>query len=244
MDRSEITRKNNIRSDILTINSEIIEKQRKRIPHYLKKRRQYFAADIKQYEQDKLNGDMVQFSDKTIPLINVMENAFRPLINYNGVIPTYSDEELLMLFDYFKDCVVQLNQTELFVPTKEYFCSLLGISTVTFNTYKESNSMLRRELAARVEDFCANMTTQAGLQKKVSEYVATFTMKSALGRRDNDPININALTQNTTIMTDGELAKMAQAFNGVNIKPTVKTESTVVEVESNPPTDSEKKEQD
>lgn len=234
MNKSEITNKNQIRSDLTEIHQEIIEEQKKRIPKFLRARRKQFKEEILRYQEDKLNGDLIVYGDKTLPLIYVTENAFRPLINYNGHIPTYSDAELSMLYDYFRECVVQLNRTELFVPTKEYFCSLLGISTTTFNSYRESNSMVRRELVSRVEDFCANMTTQAGLQKKVSEYVATFTMKASLGRRDNDPININAFSQNTTIMTDSDLAKMAQNFNGVNLKPqeekkTVEVESSVVE---------------
>lgn len=232
MNRSEISNKNQAIMDLSEIHKEIIEEQKKHIPKYLKARRKQFAKEIERYKEDKINGDMVVYSDRALPLMDVTENAFRPLINFNGHIPTYSDAELCILYDYFKECSVELNKTELFVPTKEYFCSLLGISTRTFNSFKESNSMVRRELADRVEDFCANITTQAGLQKRVSEYVATFTMKSALGRRDNDPININAFSQNTTIMTDSDLAKMAQNFNGVNLKP--QNEQKVIEVESEP----------
>lgn len=190
--------------------AELLLKKQKQLKKFINKRRELFFVELDKYCIAKADeeSDIIEYKEQKLPLLELTTKIFEPLIKVGGKSPNYSPEQISMAFDFFKQMVIVLNKNNLYIPQKEDFCSLLGISTQKLKYWKDTGSLEMRDVICQVEDYLAGVVSQAGLQRKASESMAMFTLKSSYGRRDNDPIQINNLTQNNTIVSDEELRKL------------------------------------
>ena len=74
-----------------------------------------------------------------------------------GVAPKYSNIELGILFDYYKQFIGQINKTQTYLPTKKNFCSFAGISSNVYNRYIQSEDSERREIMQMIDDYITDL---------------------------------------------------------------------------------------
>ena len=192
---------------------ELIEKMKADLPNFIQKRKEEFVKQLEAYELAEIRDTDIVINKKKLPLMTVTEFAFEPLVLHYGTEPKYNSAQISLMFDYYRHCIVELNKIELYPPTKEDFCRLMGISTEMFKRLKNGYSMEINEVLLQIEDYIARWYTQAGLTDKIKEITGIFYQKSSLGRRDNDPVQINNFTQNNTVVSDSEYQDLLRKYS-------------------------------
>jgi hypothetical protein len=213
---SKEMKKNNEIIDF-TMNAELalFEKKKASLPRIIRKRRKEFLEELEKYEIMKVENDedkeYAVIADKRIPMLEMTQHCFDPFIKWTGVIPKYSPQELMVIFDYFKSCISELNKKDIATPTKEQFCTLCGISTNQFNLWKTSDNPELREVVYQIEDYIANYLTMGGLTRKISEVTGIFVQKSSLGRKEATDMPV-LQQQNNYIMGDDQVEELMKKF--------------------------------
>ena len=192
--------------DGLNLQREILDKAKKQLPREFKKRATQLANQCKEFNVRVLNGEVIDSDEK---LMELCEHAFKPIINSNGTMMTYNFNEIAVGFDYYRKIVIEINKNgEFYVPTREDFCRLMGISTATFLSYKTSNSVEMREVCTMIEDYLASIYTQLGLKGKIEKLTGMFYQKSALGRKETSVEQTPQQVTNNIVIGDSELKEM------------------------------------
>lgn len=211
-------KKNNEILDFTTTAQEnLFLAKRAELPKIIKKRKKQFIKELEDYKIIKVENeeqDNTQYAtivDKKIPMYELSQHCFDPLIKWTGIIPKYSASELMVIFDYFKECVNEINKIELIPPTKEMFCTLCGISTNIFSQLKNSADAELREVMYQIEDYIANFLTMGGLTRKISEVTGIFIQKSSLGRKEATDVQ-PLFQQNNVILQDSMLKDLMEKF--------------------------------
>lgn len=194
---------------------QLFNKKRNMLPRIIKKRKKEFLNELENYgilkREQNNNEEYAIISDRRLPMIELSQHCFDPFIKWTGIIPKYSPQELMCIFDYFKNCIMELNKNEIFPPTKEQFCTLCGISTNQFSLWKTSDNPELREVLYQIEDYIANYLNVGGLTRKTSEVTGIFIQKSSLGRKE--AIDTPIFTQqNNLILSEEEKQKLLQKF--------------------------------
>lgn len=101
--------------------------------------------------------------------------------NVVGVSPKYSTTELAILFDYYKQFITEINKTQTYLPTKKNFCSFAGISSVTYDTYRQSDDAERREIMQIIDDYITDLMLTASQNGEVKEITTLYRTKSEHG---------------------------------------------------------------
>lgn len=209
--KAEAEKQNKVFDIVSYSQQELLNQKKEQLPRYIKKRKKEFIKELEIYgiaktEQD----DVVRIMDKTIPLLELSDLCFKPFIKGIGLAPQYSAQELDLIFDYFKDCIKEMNKHELFPPLKEQFCQLCGFSTEQFATLKSSSSPEIREVLLKVEDYICNFIHIGGLTGKIEKLNSIFIPKT-LGRKEageQAPVTNN----NTLVVTPKEFAEMLNKY--------------------------------
>lgn len=192
---------------------QLIEKKKADLPKFIRKRKKEFVRELQEYNIAHTNDDAeIIIADKTIPMLDLVENCFAPFIKGAGIAPQYSAKELSIVFDYYKECIKEMNKVQIVPPTKEMFCSLCGISTERFTEYKNGSSSEIREVCLRVEDFIANYLSVSGLTRKTDTVTGIFIQKSSLGRKEaTEPQQV--VNNNNLILSDNEFAELLNKYS-------------------------------
>ena len=190
---------------------ELMNQKKAQLPRYIKKRKKEFIKELQAYGIAKIEqDDVVRIMDKTIPLLELSEFCFKPFIKGIGLAPQYTAQELDLVFDYFKECIKEMNKYELFPPLKEQYCQLCGFSTEQFATLKNSSSPEIREVLLRVEDFICNFVHIGGLTGKLEKLNSIFIPKT-LGRKEageQAPVTNN----NMLLVSEKEFAELLNKY--------------------------------
>lgn len=183
---------------------QVLEIAKTKLPKLFKKRAKELANQIEQYNVRVMqNGELIDSNEQ---LLDLCEYAFKPIINTNGVMMAYNYNEIAVGFDYYRGIVKKLNKNgNFYVPTKEDFCRLMGISTATFLNYANSNVEEMREICAMITDYLASIYTQMGLTGKIEKLTAMFYQKSALGRKETSVEQTPQQVTNNIVIGDSEL---------------------------------------
>lgn len=209
----EYKEENNEVYEMVTVAArELMLKKQENLPRYIRKRKKEFLKELEEYKLMNVNEDeSVTILNKTLPMVEVSEHCFEPFIKSPGGIPSYSAEQLSIIFDYYKQCIKEMNKVELFPPTKEQFCQLCGISTNAFSSMKNGGDDKVTEVLLQVEDYIANWLNIGGLTRKTAEVTGIFIQKSSLGRKEATDIVQNT-TNNTLIVSESEMAELMSKF--------------------------------
>lgn len=209
-------RQNNIVAISKEARLDLFDEMKKKLPNFIKKRKKEFIEDLEKYEIAKRNdvedGSIIINNNK-LDLMEVTEYCFSPIVRLIGGNPTYSPEQLDLVFDYYRYCTLEINKKFPYTPNKEDYCRLLGISTTTFDEFRNSASMEIRDLSFKIKDWISSVVSQNAFQEKVDKNYAIFYQKAALGRRDNDPIQVNNYTQNNTILPSTEFGQLLEHYS-------------------------------
>ena len=98
-----------------------------------------------------------------------------------GISPKYSATELAILFDYYKHFIQQINEKTSYIPTKEDFCSFAGVSTATYNNWKQSDDAERREIMQKIDDYLVDIHLSMAQRGDIREISTIFRAKSEFG---------------------------------------------------------------
>ena len=187
-----------------------LESMKKSLPRYIKKRQKQFALELQPY----LNESFMPEPDK-IPLLDITENVFKPIIKVAGAFsPTYSADEMALAFDFYVDCVKKLNKISAYTPKIEDFCRLINISKNAFGRYqRNSPDENMREMCDKIQDYCVARTADGAFTGRLDNKYAMFHQKASNNQRDNDPVQNNFLIQNNTIMSEEEFKELANKLS-------------------------------
>ena len=86
---------------------------------------------------------------------------------------TYTAEELAIAFQLYKEMIAKINEKVTFPPNKLTFCQLLGISSATYNNYKEDPE--KADVMQIIDDYIlGNILTsaQVGQLEKITSIFA------------------------------------------------------------------------
>jgi len=190
-----------------------LEQMKKKLPRYLKKRKEKFADEyIRFVEDNTMNGILVPDETK-LPMYSIIQHTFSPVIKIAGVSPAYSADEFAIAFDFYKECSEVLNKTGMYTPKIEDFCSLINISRNTFDKYQQTSPDENlREVCEKIKDYCVARTSDLAMGSKDKSVVtyAMFQQRSSNKQRDNDPVQNNTYIQNNNIMTDEQFNDLAK----------------------------------
>lgn len=192
---------------------QLIEQKKAKLPNFIRKRKKEFIQELQAYNiAQPTEDDEVIIAEKTIPMLELVDNCFAPFIKDAGIAPQYSAKELSVIFDYYRECIKEMNKYQIVPPTKEMYCSLCGISTETFTRYKNGSSPEIREVCLRVEDFIANYLSVSGLTRKTDTVTGIFIQKSSLGRKEETgPQQVT--NNNTLVLSDNEFAELLNKYS-------------------------------
>lgn len=185
----------------------------KKFPKFLNKRTKEFSKELQAYIEEL----PVEEGKETIPLFELTQHAFKPLVKASGFTPLYSASEMSIAYDYYMYCTEQLNKYSTYIPKIEDFCRLMGISTDRFTDYMTSSSDENmREICKQILNYCTAVLADAGLSNRVDKIYAIFHQKSSNKQRDNDPVQFNNFTQNNTVLTPDEFNELAKRYIDVD----------------------------
>lgn len=101
--------------------------------------------------------------------------------NAVGVSPKYNNTELAILFNYYKQFIEHINKLQSYLPTKKNFCSFIGISSVTYDSYKQSDDVERREIMQMIDDYITDLQLTASQNGEVKEITTIYRTKAEHG---------------------------------------------------------------
>lgn len=191
----------------------LFDKQRENLPKFIKKRQKEFVKLLEDYKIATIEGDQIDINGTSMNVLELTDRCFDPILYDISPSKKYSADQLTIIFDYYRNCCRELNKTTTYVPNKEDFCRLLGVSTDYFERLKYSNIIEMREVVARIKDWISSHISQGAFQEKIEKNYSIFYQKASLGRRDNDPIQVNNFTQNNTIVPEEQFKELLSKYS-------------------------------
>lgn len=197
--KNEVARRNNVWELSEYARKELFDAEKVELNKYIKKRKNKLIKELQQYNILNADDEGNAIIDNTkLPMVDLWDFCFSPFVKVPGVVPEYSASELSVIFDYFRECIKELNKIKTFPPTKEQFCNLCGISTQRFNDLKNNSIAEVREILLQVEDYICNYLSVGGLTRRISEVSSIFNQK-VLGRKEASDNNTPQTTNNIVI---------------------------------------------
>jgi hypothetical protein len=143
---------------------------------------------MKEY-QENLKEHM---EDRLFDLINKLKHMegspsiieLKTMISERNIIgnsPKYTNTELAILFDYYKEFIQQINNKTTYLPSKQNFCSFAGISTVTYDKYKQSQDEERRDIMQQIDDYITDIMLTSAQNGNVKEISTMYRTKTEHG---------------------------------------------------------------
>lgn len=149
------------------------------------------AELVKKEYQDNLKENMEQ---RLYDLIYALQHVpsgeslstikLRSLIsqkNTIGASPKYNNTELAILFDYYKQFIEKINETQNFLPSKKNFCSFIGISSNQYDRWRQSEDSERTEIMQIIDDYITDLMLTASQNGEVREISTIYRTKSEHG---------------------------------------------------------------
>lgn len=211
--KEKVAENNSIVEDTKKYQLQKLEEMKQKLPKFINTRKKAFALEYKEYIQEhSLEGKPFEEQGK-IPMFKLIQHTFRPLIKCAGCSPAYSADELSIAFDFYKNCTETLNESGVYIPKIEDFCSLINISKSTFNQYQtNSTDQEMREVCNKIQDYCVARLADSAFLGATDKVYSIFHQKASNKQRDNDPIVNATYVQNNTIMTDEQYRELASKF--------------------------------
>lgn len=217
MKKDELLKHNEIVTKTTDFQNKQLQIMKKDLPRFIRRRKKSFAEEFNNYiEENCVDGNLMPDGVK-IPMFEVIQHTFSPLIKVAGSSPTYSADELALAFEFYKHCAEKLNKTGAYAPKIEDFCSLINISRRTFEDYQTSSSDTRtRDICDKIQDYCVARIADGAFCGVYDKVYSMFHQKSSNKQRDNDPVVNNTYVQNNTIMSDEQFNDLYTKYTSNN----------------------------
>lgn len=125
-----------------------------------------------------------------------------------SVNKNFTAEELLIGLEMYRQVIAKINERVVYPPSIFTYCSFLGITTTTYNNYK--NDPDRAEVIQMVEDYISGIQFTSAQTGKIKEITTIYGMKAIHGYYENPtPITI----KNDITLDIDEIQKQVKALN-------------------------------
>jgi len=127
-----------------------------------------------------------------------------------GGSPKYSNEELWILFNYYQEFVLKINENTTYIPSKNNFCAFAGISSATYDAYMQSADAERRDIMQKIDDYITDTMFRLSQKGELKEITTMF-----LGKTQHHMVEASApvVIQHETKTDTNEIMKQIQAVN-------------------------------
>ena len=143
--------------------------------------KQDFQNNLKENLEQRLFDVAYKLShaDGTLSVIQIKsmlsaKNAF-------GISPKYNNTELELLFKYYQEFILKVNEIQTYRPTKQDFCAFAGITTQVYNNWLKSDDNERREIMQRIEDYITDIMLTEAQNGEIKEITTMFRAKTEHG---------------------------------------------------------------
>ena len=125
-----------------------------------------------------------------------------------GISKSFTSEELMIALEMYRQVIAKINEKIIYPPSIFTFCSFIGISTVTYNSYKSDPD--RAEVIQMIEDYIAGIQFTSSQIGKLKEITTIYGMKAIHGYYENPtPITI----KNDITLDIDEIQNQIKALN-------------------------------
>ena len=165
LDKKKIENKKK-QEELIEMKAELIKKE--------------YQDNLKEHLEDKLFDliDKLKHTERGEKLSIVEIKTMLSQKNANGLSPKYSNTELSILADYYKQFVTQINKVQRFIPTIPNFCGFAGITTTQYKNWKVSEDAERREIMQRIDDYIADINLTMAQEGEIREISTIFRAKA------------------------------------------------------------------
>lgn len=143
--------------------------------------KQEYQDNLKEYLEQKLYDLIYKLKHQDGSLSTIELKSLLSQKNTIGVSPKYSNTELAILFDYYKQFIETINKSQRYLPTKKNFCSFAGISSTTYDSYRQSDDNERREIMQIIDDYITDIMLTSAQDGEVKEISTIYRTKAEHG---------------------------------------------------------------
>lgn len=172
--------------------------------------KQEYQENLNEYLEQKLT-ELTEKLKKVNKKISTIE--LKSLIsqkNVIGISPKYSNTEIAILFDYYKQFIVEINKITTYLPTKKNFCSFVGISSNQYDSWRQSENTERQEIMQIIDDYITDLQLTSAQNGEVREISTIYRTKSEHGMVEaTAPVVIEHKSERNI----GDIMKQIEAIN-------------------------------
>ena len=100
--------------------------------------------------------------------------------------PAYNAEKLAIVFDLYEDIVMKVNENICqMIPSKSHFCRFAGITTATYNGYKQSEDPDMQVVMGKIEDMLLDVHMTMAENYKTNTNAMKYRMNVEMDKREN-----------------------------------------------------------
>lgn len=190
-----------------------------------------------QEKKEKLVEDMIKYADEhreavkwdkdgcvlakevqINPLV-ISNYFFKPIIPISSQEPVYNAEKLGMVFDYYCDLIMEVNdKIGNFPSSLTLFCKFAGITLGTLRRYKNSDDYSMRVIVEKIYDQIGDENITMSQMGVVREKSTIFKMKSQNEITEKVQPNVNISVKTVDVDLDRINERLKQYSNFSNKK--------------------------
>lgn len=194
---------NNNMQEVKKLKTELIKQEYNAgLKDYLEQRLYDFKYDLKRMNPDT-RLTLIEI-DKVIRGKNLVGS------------PTYSAEELSMLFDYYRQFISEINTITRYIPSKKNFCAFASISSSTYDNYLINGDSDRIEVMKMIDDYITDISLSLAQNREIDNVTTIYRSKAEHGmveavapiviKRETD-INLDEIKQQINALKAGKSLK-------------------------------------
>lgn len=197
---------------IRNLEVDLVNKTMKDLDLIVEQRKQEFAKKLEEVQE--------LVADKRTSKINsliISEMLFEPLSKFYTLRPEYTAEKLSIAFDLYRKMVIQSNLKGLkVIPSKSHFSRFCGVSTMTYDAYKESTDLNMRNLMEVIDDYIYDSSISSAQHREIDTITTMFKAKV-------DHKKVEATTPQLHIFSpDADMEKIMEDIQRIKIGNKVK----------------------
>lgn len=207
------------KNELKNLEQSYIDNKISQLPTYVEKQKNIISQEIIKYaETHKVpckwdeHGNPIAYKMQLSPLV-ITNYFFKPITNLTCIEPTYSAEELGMIFDYYCYILAEINdKIGNFPSSLTAFCKLAGITLSSLRNYKNSVDYNMRIVAEKIYDQIGDENITMSQMGMVKERSTIFKMKSQneLVEKEQPKVNINITEKPDFEQIEARISKYKQ----------------------------------
>lgn len=142
-----------------------------------------YKNNLKEHSEQKLV-DLIYKLKKTERGQELTTMQIREMLSQKsvaGASPKYSNTELAIVFDYYRQCINEINKYKMYLPTKKNFCSFAGISSSQYDNWRKSQDDERADIMQKIDDYITDIQLTSAQNGDIKEISTIYRTKSEHG---------------------------------------------------------------